>query len=559
MTQIVPWMPPYIRSGSGGRRRAREPRGGIAISPPPALRRLDITVRASSFMSDVRSAYDGSPGGTEMSSFVAVPGLGAVPNRVFWFSQSDGTAQRGQNPINWFPSLAGYVDVQVPLGPGMVDNVTVAAALFAAASAFGDYIVSVVANVVTIQGNIDSFSAFTGPSYASRGDAGLWGIRAAQVNTLPFGVGQAPITACLASHAISPANPVNRIKAMDVFIGAPHNAGDQLRIALYEGGSALSPVGATLLYDFGQITGVATNQWVRLWVALNDTVTVGSATNMWMLVKSSSGLTSLFFVFVGTGWNGDCTDQDLWTTTIAPAEGVPFPASVPAGGGPSGANVIVCMRVIYDSSPYVGNGSWRRRFGVHIASIAGMGVQISINDQVYMGQTPPQALDMELDYLDVPYGTLHVGQFRGGFWNGGLLFDPTGTPILSDLGQTSGAVTEDYVRISAPGPGAGAISVDPTLPVWWGIKNNAANATFRLALNPNPEIASPPENPMDWELAAGGPGTGSEWAIAAGTPGTNTDPAVPWEAAVPAGGAQPGDYPFAPLGFRINPITLVAS
>ena len=31
---------------------------------------------------------------------------------------------------------------------------------------------------------------------------------------------------------------------------------------------------------------------------------------------------------------------------------------------------------------------------------------------------------MELDYHDTPYGTVHVGQFRAGAWQGGVLFDP---------------------------------------------------------------------------------------------------------------------------------------
>jgi hypothetical protein len=513
----------------------------------------------SSFMSDVRSSYDGAIGGTLASSFVAIPGDGSgVPNRAIWWTQSDGTAQRGANPQLVEPALIGYQMLQVSLGPGLVSAASVASATAAVLAAFPEYTVSILGDQVRVQGRIDAAFSFTGGSFATRGDADLWGIRVNQVNTLPFGTFEGPTgSAANAQHMVAPVNPLgSRVLAMDVFIGSAHPISDQIRLCLTEGGTALSPVGATTLYDFGQIAGIATNQWVRLWVDLNTLVMTGNATDLWPILKGNVDTTQIRNVVVGAGWNGDMTDQDFFVTTINPDATVPYPAVVPAGGGFSGFNVILCMRIIYDSAPFAGDGSWMRRFGSHLTNIA-VGAEVSIDSQLYMGQLPPAALGMKLDYIDIPYGTVHAGQFRGGFWNGGTIVDATGVALGFDFGQTTGAVVNGYARINAPAPGPSEIAIDQTQPVWWAVKNSAPDTTIRFAFAANPEISSPVDNPMDWlDSTMSG---GSEFEIFDPTPGMNPNPAVPWEASVPAGGVQPGNQPFAALGFRINPIVLAAS
>jgi len=517
-----------------------------------------VVLPPSSFVGDTRSAYDGAIGGTAASSFIAIPGLGSVPDRVFWFTQSDGSTQRGIDPTDWYPQLVGFVAVQVPLGPGLVSAQDVATALETAMLPFPEYTVVQIGAVPTaswemrISGtSIDTMAAFTGGDFASRGDAGLWGIRVAQVNTLAFGTFEGVAVDAYLVHGTSPPNPVNRIKAMDIFIGSIHNGADQPRLVLFEGGTAVSPVGATLVYDFGQISGTAVNGWIRTWVDIGDVATVGNATNLWFGLKSAGGVTLVRNVQVGAGWNGNLSDQDFWITTMDPDATVPYPAVVPAGGGFSGFNVILCLRVIYDTEPFAADASWMRRFGSHLTNIA-VGNEVAINSQLYMGATPPQVLGMELDYHDTPYGTVHVGQFRAGSWQGGVLFDPTGTPIEYDFGQTSGAVINGYARIMAPLPGPTAIAINVTDPLWWGIKNDAVDAFVRFAFMANPEVSDPPENPQDWAAT-------SEFEIFDPTPGMNPDPAVPWEATVPAGGLNPGNWPFAALGLRVNGIGLFAS
>jgi hypothetical protein len=533
------------------------------------IRRLDITLPPSSFVTDARSSYDGAIGGTLASSFIAIPGLNGVTDRYFWWTQTDGTTQQGLDPGNWFAALAGFAGVQVSLGTTLVTAQNVALALQAAMAPFPEYTVVQVGSVPTaswqmrVSGpNIDAAGSFTGGEFASRGDAGLWGVRVNQVNTLPFGTFEGPATTANAQHATSPANAVNRIKAMDVFVGSIHNGGDQFRLALYEGGSGVSPVGANLVYDLGQISGVALNTWVRIYVASSDVVTVGNATNLWMILKSNIGTTFVRNVQTGSGWNGNMTDQDFYQTTGNADATVAYEAVVPAGGGFSGFNVILAMRVVYDSAPFVADGSWLRLFGVHEPIAAAAGNDVDINSRLLMGQTPPNVLGMEIDYAQVPFGQVHnLGdQFRVGLWQGGVLENPNNADLLFDFGETPGTATDAYVQINAPAPGGSAVAVNNTDPVWWGIKNNNSvnGPTVTFVFNVNQDSANPPENPMDWLVSAGA-GSGSEYESF--PPDVDTNPSTAWPPTIStfAGDQLPGNIPFARLGLRVNGIDLVAS
>jgi hypothetical protein len=575
--QPPPYWPPGMpwwrgcRGGGPGRSPTPTP-PPVPPTPPVTIRRLDITLPPSSFVTDARSSYDGAIGGTLASSFIAIPGMNGVTDRYFWWSQTDGTTQQGLDPGNWFAALAGFAGVQVALGTTLVTAQNVALALQAAMAPYPEYTVVQIGSAPTaswqmrVSGpNIDAAGSFTGGDFASRGDAGLWGIRVNQVNTLPFGTFEGPATTANAQHAVAPANAVNRIKAMDVFVGSIHNGGDQFRLALYEGGSGVSPVGANLVHDFGQISGVATDTWVRIWVAPSDVVTVGNATNLWMVLKSSIGTTFVRNVTVASPWEGNMTDQDFYQTTGNPDATVPYEAVVPAGGGFSGFNVTLAMRIVYDSAPFAADGSWLRLFGVH-EPVSTAGSEIGINSKLFMGAPVPQVLGMELDSHSSPYGSVHVGQFRAGVYQGPAPRIPANADLIDDLGQTSGGVTEDYVVLLAPGPGVSAVPIDITQTIFWVVKNDSGggggNAMVRFTLNVNQDAADPPENPMDWIRASVPPaGDGSEYEAFPTNPNINTDPTSPYEATFVTDGTdtQPGNIPYARLGFRVNGIDLVAS
>jgi len=289
---------------------------------------------------------------------------------------------------------------------------------------------------------------------------------------------------------------------------------------------------------------------------------VGNATDLWLVLKSSVGLSDVRNVTVGSGWNGNMTAQDFYATTGNPDATVAYEAVVPAGGGFSGFNVILALRVIYDSAPFAGDGSWLRDFGVHVP-VTDAASEVGINSQLLMGAPPPNVLGMEEDWIEWPNGTLHANQPRGGSYQGGAVSAAGGAVLLHDYGQLSGAATQAYVRINAPAPGASAVAVDNTNVLWWCFKNdNMGATTIRFQPNANPEVPNPPENPMDWVVATIPPaGDGSEFEQFGTNPSVNTDPTSPMIAAIVPDGTDtvPGNYPFARLGLRVNGIDLVAS
>lgn len=504
-------------------------------------------------------------------SFVAIPGLNGAPSRVFWWTQADAAGtQQGVDPTDWYPELAGFVSVQVPLSTGMVSAMDVAIALGLAMSAFGEYTVAQIGSVPTaswqirVQGtDIDSAGSFTGSDFASRGQAGIWGIQVTTILGTGFD-GEGPVGNCNAQYAQAPALGSTRVRAMDVYIGTAHDPGSQLRLALYEGGDTLSPVGATLLHDFGQITGSATNQWVRIYVPIGVTVMPGNASNLWLTVKNDGGATNIAGFFTGSPWNGNFLDQDFWqSASMSNDPTAPF-ENVFSAGGAHGSTFILGLRIIYDSAPYTADGSLLRRFGTHEpASVAPNSA--SIDSQLIMSGNPPQILGLELEELWMPYGNVHaVGdQFRLGAAQGGAaLDDPTGALRIADLGQTSGVVTNDFAVVSAPGPGASAVGIDPSQIFSWWVKNDNTGlgaSEIGFISSAGTAVISPPDNPMDWPV--NGPGTNPEYEMF--PPQIVSDPSLPFEAAVVTSGvppdARPTNYPWAALVFRVNGIDLLAS
>jgi hypothetical protein len=541
--------------------------------PVPVVHTLDITVPPSSFVDDSRSAYDGAIGGTLASGFVAIPGLAATPNRVFWWSQSDGSAQRGQNPANWFPELAGYADIEVPLPAGLVSAQDVALALEAEMSAFSEYTIAQVGVVPTASWSmrvtgtaIDADNAFTGGDFSSRGQAGIWGIH---VDTI-LGTGsdgEGPVGNCNSQYAQAPLLGSTRVLAMDVYIGTAHAAGSQFRLALFEGGDTLSPVGSTLLYDFGQISGTVTNGWVRVWVDLEDMVMPGNGSNLWLTVKNNAGGTNIAGFFTGSPWNGDFLDQDFWQSSSMSADPAVAFEGVYTAGGAHGSTFILGLRLVYDSAPYTADGSLRRRYGTH-EPVSAATNSASIDSQLIMSGTPPQILGLELDQIWMPYGTVHTdagGQFRLGAAQGGAAIDdPTGAVRIADVGQTSGIEVNDFVEISAPGPGASAVAIDIADLFSWWVKNNDATITgsqiaFANSGGGGLTAINPPDNPMDWTV--NGVGTNPEYEMF--PPQIVSDPALAFEANVVTSGVppdqRPGNYPWAAVIFRVNGIDLAAS
>lgn len=540
-------------------------------SPPaPGLQQITIVLPPSSFVEDTRSAYDGAIGGTMASSYIAIPGAGATPHRGFWFTQFDNTAQRGLNPRNFDPVLAAYQMVQVPLPAGGVDAMTAAAALEAAMAPFGsDYTVTQLGPsgtaswALTVYGAIGANEAFTGPSFAARGTAGLWGTRVTDLDQFA-GYNQGPLSSCAAQYLQAPNLAGTRLVAMDVFVGTLHDPTSQIRLSVFEGGSTVDPSGSTVLYDFGEITGVDTTKWVRRWVDPEDVVLVGNGINLWNVTKSNGGPTNIGGVDVGSGGEGNFLDQDFWqSTTMNNDPAVPF-EPVFSAGGMHGSNFIIGTRLIFQTPPYLGNGSWRRRYGTHVGVVNATD-SAPFTASILMSGEPPPVLGMELEQLWVPYGNVHIGsnQFRIGLAQGGVSVDvPNGAIRTADLGQTFGTVVNTYAIRNAPGPGPFAIPVDDKQIIrWWTKSDDPAGSEIAFGNGGAGGLAaiSPPESPMDW--TPNGAGTNPEYEITA--PNANIDPSIPFEVVVPATTVPPdarvGIYPFAALVLRVNGIVVIPS
>lgn len=562
------WQPPMWQpwqwqwGRGGGRRRRNQP-----VPPPPAIPALEITVPASSFIPgagtyDVRAARDGAVGGTAAGSFVAISGVGAVPDRAFWFSQADPFgAQQGLAPVNWIPELAGYAMVQVELVTGIVLAVDVATALEAEIAAFGDYAVTRTGTTVRVEGQIDSAGSFTGAGFSSRGTSGQWGM---QVEFMADqGVyGSGAVTTCVSQRAIAPALNDMRVVAMDVFVGNGHDAGDQFRLALYSGGTGVNPVGATLVYDFGQIQGTDIATWVRLFVAPQDIVTIANAAELWLTCKGNGGLTEIGFFPTASGLDGDFEIQNFWNSSGMSADPAIAYEGVYVAGGDAFTALILGMRLVYQTPPFLGDASWLRRFGVHVP-VTDATSETDIDSQVMMGNTFYPIGGVELDYIEIPFGTVHPvdNQFRACVYQGGINENPDNAVLLYDFGETPGTATQAFVRLNAPPSGPTAVAIDPVDDLWWVIKNDdaATGPRLRFALNANQETVDPPENPFDWFRSAG-PGTGPEYEAFNTNPVVNTDPSVPFVGVFQTDPSDtaPGNQPAAALGLRINGIVLVA-
>lgn len=78
-----------------------------------------------------------------------------------------------------------------------------------------------------------------------------------------------------------------------IYIGSAHS--EQLRLAVYQGGDlATGPDGADLIYDFGQISGTATDTWIQLDVSGGPYSLTGD-TPTWVAFKGNAGTTDTVY------------------------------------------------------------------------------------------------------------------------------------------------------------------------------------------------------------------------------------------------------------------------
>jgi len=118
----------------------------------------------------------------------------------------------------------------------------------------------------------------------------------------------------------------------EIYCGGTHTA--QIRVAVYSGGSlATGPEGATLLYDFGETTGSATNSWIAL---ACDAVSIPANTPLWVSTKgndSGFSITESYSGSLGSAGNFQKARGRFISDTVSTDETEAYPATWPSDGG----------------------------------------------------------------------------------------------------------------------------------------------------------------------------------------------------------------------------------
>lgn len=123
--------------------------------------------------------------------------------------------------------------------------------------------------------------------------------------------------------------------------------GAKFRLAVYQGGSASDPTGATLVWESGEITDTnGTAGWRAAVGTWSQTVTGSlTASRTWIFVKNSDGLTYL-----------TNTDDGDWATgsersSISNTTSVAYPSTVPTDPGTFGAETVKAYLTYTASAP----------------------------------------------------------------------------------------------------------------------------------------------------------------------------------------------------------------
>lgn len=121
-----------------------------------------------------------------------------------------------------------------------------------------------------------------------------------------------------------------RLRSVSVYVGSSHS--EQVRVAVYQGGSLSNPSGASLKYDFGQTSGSATDQWLTL-NHPGSGVDLDWNTPTWIAVKANGGgFTYHFTDDSGKSYDFQSARGRFNSTTMSTDETVAFESSISSGG-----------------------------------------------------------------------------------------------------------------------------------------------------------------------------------------------------------------------------------
>ena len=324
--------------------------GSAEVTDPPG-ETVRITVPAASWDVSVSAFRSGASGSNYFGAFVAIPSVDLGDHA--WYFTHDGL---GWDPQPHNASLTGYTMHAIDLSAGAVTAANVATALRSAMSSVYSTVGGTGANV-DVTDAIDSAGAFTGSS--SPGAAGAWGCRE---DSVFFDAN--PISSAMLAHADFTAGP-----ALVTGLAARLNtAGDQVRLAVYEGGGpgseAASPnrvqtadlAGTDLLCET-VITGSGTG-WVCQPLAPAQVHELADNTDTQLLIKGETSSTHASFVSTGAPGTGDLTVQQLAlldTGDVDPDPTVAYPSTLEGTTIGSSFSVMLMIAFEYRTAPQRGD------------------------------------------------------------------------------------------------------------------------------------------------------------------------------------------------------------
>ena len=439
-------------------------------------------------------------------------------DRYLYFDSGDGSF----NPGAFDSGLSGRTGIAATLAAGNQAGSAVATAAASAINADGRYSASALSDVVTVDASV----SFGTRDYASS-SFGLVGMQYSTdlIGTTYFAADT--LRCARLDPAEIPTDPFI-VTGGRLVIGTLHTA--QATVAIYQGGSITSPVGATLVGVVGTTSGSATEAVLffgtpapflvdptagPLWVTwMHDT---GGCNFPFPLTGSAAGTTSNYITSGGSG---------IVYTTAGPASSNPadFPASFPAptASFPTFPSIGIS---------YVGASDFQNdllvvgRFGTRSAAAA---LTSQSNNTLLVGNSysSPALLGMSVLDASVNYAVHIAGSnYRLSLAVGGAAVNDFSGAAWYDIGEAGGTAT-GWVDVTP----AGSVAIPASSQCWITIHHTEGTPPVSaLAYDAGaPDQFGPPQDPAAYYNGNTSESEADDGTLG-GTPSTNVqfDPTLP--------------------------------
>lgn len=522
---------------------------GQSLGPPPET--ATFTVAPMSFDTRRRAFIEGHGGSTGNLAYWALPAnaQGSTDYYVWW-------SHNGYNadPGDHVAALSGYTGIEVALGSGSISAATRATATISALNGVGDGLsASGNASALVVSGNIDAATCAVGTAYTGRGTAGLFGNHTSAVFT-----NGNPFNDAIAVHGTFTAGPAV-LTAIGILLGTPN--GEQVRVALYSGGTSSSFTGTTLVAD-GIVTATddgSGNVYAWLTLTAAQSAALADNTSIWVVAKTNAGGT-LYPAFSNLGgsqedWtNRNLVIFDVGQINLDPTVAFPSTLEGLTSDIATGNAVAMMAAIEYRTAPFCSDCSLGGTttngliLGMHTdnvlaASESALTSPDAGGANVLATLTTPAILGMLETRRETALHDISSGQMRTAEYTGGTLGNPNGATRLQDHGAIAGSASMAWVGQNA----SPEVAIPASTALHMAIRGNGGVAVGFVA-GASPASANPPDDPSDFAT-----GATDEYETNTANPAHSTDDTVAYETpfATDADDLQPGNFPGMRIRFRV--------